>query len=373
MTFQVTTDGLTDLTAAAAAIANVGWAAASGTAQAILAANTPANTALTDGLCVGVRALLANTAAAPTFNLDGLGAYTITKRGGVALKPGDIAGPLAELLLRYNLTNTRWELLNPGHTQEPWVAAGGTADAITATYAPVFPALVDGQIATFRALLPNATTAPTFSPNSLTARTITRGGGQPLVQGDIPGLLAECIVRYNLANTRWELLNPATPGPSLFKSLTAGVAGQNIATVQPWFPTLGAVSVIAGQAYEFDGFLFLVRSAGTTSHTTGVSFTGTATLTSIAYLADAMTGDANALAATNAIQAAVATNVVVKAASTSASENAMIRVRGIVVILAAGTFIPNFTYSAIPGGAPTVQIGSYFRMTPLGNPQGTWA
>lgn len=90
-----------------------------------------------------------------------------------------------------------------------WLVAGGTVDAITATYAPAVTALVDGQVLNFRASGANATTTPTFSPNGLTARTITKLGGTALVAGDISGNLVEVIVRYNLANTRWELLNPA--------------------------------------------------------------------------------------------------------------------------------------------------------------------
>jgi hypothetical protein len=91
-----------------------------------------------------------------------------------------------------------------------WVVAGGTADALTATYSPAITALIDGQICFVRATAANATTTPTFAPNGLTARTITRTGGVALSAGDIPAALAEVILRYNLANTRWELLNPAT-------------------------------------------------------------------------------------------------------------------------------------------------------------------
>lgn len=95
-----------------------------------------------------------------------------------------------------------------------WAAAAGTADAITAAYAIPITALVDGQECNFRASAANATTTPTFSPNGLTARTITRSGGSALAIGDIPGANAEVILRYNLANTRWELANP--PNSSSF-------------------------------------------------------------------------------------------------------------------------------------------------------------
>lgn len=90
-----------------------------------------------------------------------------------------------------------------------WIAGSGTADAITATYAPAVTALVDGMELDCRATAANATTTPTFSPNGLTARTITKSGGSAVAAGDIPAALAEFKLRYNLASTRWELINPA--------------------------------------------------------------------------------------------------------------------------------------------------------------------
>jgi hypothetical protein len=90
-----------------------------------------------------------------------------------------------------------------------WVAGGGTADAITATYSPAVPSLTDGLLCAVRATASNATTTPTFAPNGLTAHTVTKFGGSALLVGDIPANLAEFWLRYNLANTRWELINPA--------------------------------------------------------------------------------------------------------------------------------------------------------------------
>jgi len=90
-----------------------------------------------------------------------------------------------------------------------WVDGGGTADAITASYGIPLTALVDGQLCFVRATAANATTTPTFAPSGLTARTIVKNGGQALVAGDIAGDGHELILRYLLASTRWELLNPA--------------------------------------------------------------------------------------------------------------------------------------------------------------------
>ena len=92
-----------------------------------------------------------------------------------------------------------------------WVAAGGTADALTAVYSPVNTALTDGLILFVRASAANATTTPTFAPDGLTAHTITKIGGTALAANDIAAANHEIILRYNLANTRWELLNPGHP------------------------------------------------------------------------------------------------------------------------------------------------------------------
>lgn len=127
----------------------------------------------------------------PTANIP-LGGFKLT-----GLAAGSTAGD-----------SVRFEQLQ--NTTQNWVVAGGTADAITATYSPALTALVDGQLCWFRATAANATTTPTFSPNGLTARTITKGGGSALVAADIPAALAEVVLRYNLANTRWELIDPST-------------------------------------------------------------------------------------------------------------------------------------------------------------------
>jgi len=108
----------------------------------------------------------------------------------------------------------------------PIAAAAGTVDAITANYSPDIT-LADRLVLAFVATGANATTTPTFAPDGLTARTITKNGGSALVAGDIPGALAVCIVSYNLANTRWELLNPAV----ITQPNTSGLVDKGILTL----------------------------------------------------------------------------------------------------------------------------------------------
>lgn len=125
-----------------------------------------------------------------------------------------------------------------------WVAAGGTPDAIAATYSPALTALVDGQFCYVRASGANTTTNPTFSPNGLTVHPITKVGGSALLPGDINGADHECILRYKLASTRWELLNPAIPKGAIIKG--TAVAGTNTVTM-----TAAAFQGIDGQMIQF--------------------------------------------------------------------------------------------------------------------------
>lgn len=158
-----------------------------------------------------------------------------------------------------------------------WVVAGGTADAITATYSPAVAALTDGLTLAFRAGAANTVTNPTFAPNGLTAHAITKGGGSALVAGDIIGALAEYVVQYDLANTRWELLNPAFP------TATTGT-GSAVRATSPTLvtPALGAAT-----------------ATSLTTGAAGVTVNGTATVTLNPLTAGGSTTAANYLTLTN--------------------------------------------------------------------------
>jgi hypothetical protein len=156
------------------------------------------------------------------------------------------------------------------------------------------------------------------------------------------------------------------PGVPIVAVINATQTGTNGTGVQNWFPTGPDLRPAANTTYRMTGLLATNRSAGATSHTTSLLFAGTATVTSIQYLASSK-GDTDAIAAGSGTISRVATATVVKAASTSTTESMSINIDGIVRINAGGTFIPQFQYSAAPGGAPTIQANSYFRMEPLGS------
>jgi hypothetical protein len=87
----------------------------------------------------------------------------------------------------------------------PVAVAGGTPDAITATFVPAIT-LADKTLCAIRASGANTLTNPTFNPNGLGALTIVKRGGAALIAGDIPAALAIVFLQYDLANTRWELV-----------------------------------------------------------------------------------------------------------------------------------------------------------------------
>lgn len=142
-----------------------------------------------------------------------------------------------------------------------WAVATGTSDALAASYSPSITALVDGQLCFVRAASANATTTPTFSPSGLTAEVITKIGGSAVAIGDIPNAGAELILRYNLASTRWELLNPATVKGTTFWAGAAGGTGNAITLTDPNFNLQ-------------DGYLLSFRATAANSAATTIAVSG---------------------------------------------------------------------------------------------------
>lgn len=105
--------------------------------------------------------------------------------------------------------------------------AGGTADAITATYTPAVTALTNGMSLYVRAGSANATTTPTFTPASGTipAKTIVKGASAALAVGDIAGGGHWIELQYDLTLDKWVLQNPAT-------GVTSTVVGDASTTVK---------------------------------------------------------------------------------------------------------------------------------------------
>lgn len=171
-----------------------------------------------------------------------------------------------------------------------WIVAAGTSDAITAAYNPAVTALIDGQLCFFRASAANTTTSPTFSPNGLTASVITKNGGSALAAGDIAGNLAEIVLRYNLANTRWEIINPKPPVVSpVFSDATFRIQDNADATKQIAFEASGITTGTTRTLTIPDADITVVGIA-TTQTLTNKSMSGGANTFTNIPLTTAVTG-----------------------------------------------------------------------------------
>jgi hypothetical protein len=158
-------------------------------------------------------------------------------------------------------------------------------------------------------------------------------------------------------------------------TLTAARTLTNVNTAQSIFGV--GLTMQGTTTYELE-MMFSVSTTGTTSNSLGISFGGTATLTSIGYqaqVAQNATSAATITALNNQMIATAANTTVTSAVATATFRN--VWVKGLVRVNASGTFIPQLTYSAAPGVAPVVATDSYVRLTPIGTNTvttiGAWA
>lgn len=158
-----------------------------------------------------------------------------------------------------------------------------------------------------------------------------------------------------------------------YQSLVADYTLADSASAQAAFngTAAGAVTLPATTAYMIDA-LILLTNTGTTSHTWGILFAGSATITAAGTVlaVDAYTATSNAITAKSSIYivgAGVSSVTAVTAASTSATENVMIRIAGRININGAGTLIPQVKASAQPNGTEKILAGSYIALWPIGS------
>lgn len=153
--------------------------------------------------------------------------------------------------------------------------------------------------------------------------------------------------------------------PYIYSCLAADFTGTDDPNAQPVFPAAqDTITVEAATAYEFEA-LYHIHTLGTTSHSTSVLFGGTATLTSIGYMAMANQTATESSAAPSASWATSGAAVVVGAAVAAATHNTIL-LKGVIRVNAAGTLVPQFKFSAAPGAAPTVLANSYFKLRAIG-------
>lgn len=164
-----------------------------------------------------------------------------------------------------------------------------------------------------------------------------------------------------------------------FFSLNSGLAGANATGAQSIFGV--GVTLSASTVYEFEMVVALSKLAGTTAHTIALSFGGTSTVNNIGYYVVGKF-DSNFIVISPSDNQLSFIQTIASTAITSSAGVASLAyvatIKGTVSINAGGTFIPQYTLSAAPGGAYTTQAGSYIKIKPIGVSGanvsvGTWA
>jgi len=162
--------------------------------------------------------------------------------------------------------------------------------------------------------------------------------------------------------------------------LNAAVAGADSTSAQSIFGV--GCTLSASTVYEFEIVFALLKSAGTTIHTMGLGFGGSATINNIHWqfsgIYSTITNNIGSATAITSVYSSTASNTTITIAANAATLYLWGLIKGTVSINAGGTFIPQYTLSAAPGGAYSTQIGSFIRINPLSasgaaTNVGTWA
>jgi len=163
---------------------------------------------------------------------------------------------------------------------------------------------------------------------------------------------------------------PASRGVSpsmMFYRLESNYVGSNINTVQSVFGV--GVTLAASTVYAFEYNCAITKSTGGTLHSLGVSFGGTATVNNILYTG--LNGEKTVALPTSTTSPSVfainnTTNFSIVGSRSDTTRSQWWVFSGTVSIATAGTFIPQYTLSAAPGGAYSTVAGSYFAVWPIG-------
>jgi hypothetical protein len=164
-----------------------------------------------------------------------------------------------------------------------------------------------------------------------------------------------------------------------FYSLNSTLAGANATGAQS---VLGVgVTLVGSTVYQLEAVYAFSKTAGSVSHTFGIGFGGTATVNNIAYSFQGLfksTGFTGVTPPDVMEYIQTTSNTTVTVATTGTSIQLIGILKGTVSVNAGGTFIPQYSLSAAPGGAYTTAVGTYFKISPLAASGsnvniGTWA
>lgn len=192
---------------------------------------------------------------------------TSAMNGGMAFAYGLNArvvwldGEVYESLINSNTdtpaTATSWRKIS-GVQSNLITVAGGTANALTASFTPSLSALVNGQPLFVRIAAANTSTTPTLNVDGLGAKTIVKGANFALQAGDLAGSGQWAIFQYDATLDKIVLANPAL-----------GVYALGVG--QTWQDVTGSRALntdytnVTGRPIQVNVVLYTINSANTGS------------------------------------------------------------------------------------------------------------
>ncbi len=159
------------------------------------------------------------------------------------------------------------------------------------------------------------------------------------------------------------------PGMQFYR-LNSALAGANATGVQK---TLGVGCTLSSSTvYYFELYHTITKTSGTTSHTISYGFGGTATFNNVylnlfrfgisaAFPFIPVTAQTPGAQSNNTVAMTTATGPI-----TAGNYSDCTHIKGTISVNAGGTFIPQYSLSAAPGGAYTTNIGGYMLIYPIG-------
>lgn len=155
-----------------------------------------------------------------TTVMNGGTPYAYAKNARVLWSDGEVYESKINSNTDLPTVTASWRKVSGTNDQTLLIAvAGGTANALTATFSPSLTALLNGVPLFIRCAAPNTTDAPTLNVDGLGVKTICKGANVTLVPGDIAGSGFWAILQYDATLDKFVLANPAQ-GAAQLKTFT---------------------------------------------------------------------------------------------------------------------------------------------------------
>ena len=191
--------------------------------------------------------------------------------------------------------------------------------------------------------------------------------------------LYKFMVQNSTSPTWTELFTGATSSsysgylPQYYYQLQVPYVGRQITTAQGVFGVgtdgrgLG-ITLAPQTTYRFTATYAFAKLTGATSHTFALGFGGTSTLNSISYFVLTsynQTSFTTAPTSAPSMFMQTAASTVIQTGIASATVYFTLLIEGTVNVATGGTFIPQYTLSADPGGAYSTQPSSFISIYPV--------